>query len=194
MCLISVQAAVLIVAVALSIYFHINLLEKLNSVGGWIYGAISGWCFATVSEWLLTKLAQRNNQAAQEYLHLTGSIFQHFTAVQCLFLAAISGVCEELLFRGALLPLLGLLLSSIIFGLLHCASKRMWFWPFFAFCLGMFLGVVSLKTNSITFAISFHFINNLCSFCHIKKWASLNLRTPLDEKQSYLTSKTPGSL
>ncbi|MGM9992814.1 MAG: CPBP family intramembrane glutamic endopeptidase [Candidatus Bruticola sp.] len=193
-CLTAVQLAVLTTALILSYYFDIELINKFNSISGWIGGAVGGFCFAGSSKWILNKLAEHKNQTVQNYLYLTGSIFQHFTIAQCLFLAILSGFCEELLFRGTLLPLMGLLLSSTIFGLLHYASKQMWFWPFLAFCLGIFLGAVSLQTNSLSFAVSFHFMNNFCSFHHIKKWASLNLRTPLTENSDYLTSTPPGSL
>ena len=56
-------------------------------------------------------------------------------------LALASGLSEELFFRGALQPVLGLLLASLIFGALHVGPKKvLWAWTGWAFVMGLLFG------------------------------------------------------
>ena len=58
-------------------------------------------------------------------------------------LALASGLAEELFFRGALQPALGLLSSSLIFGALHIGPKRAFLaWPLWAFVMGLIFGAI----------------------------------------------------
>ena len=60
-------------------------------------------------------------------------------------LALASGLAEEIVFRGWLLNEIGLLYSSILFGLAHFPPNRNWYlWPIFAFAMGLILGGLCL--------------------------------------------------
>ncbi|MBT8469381.1 MAG: CPBP family intramembrane metalloprotease [Deltaproteobacteria bacterium] len=65
-------------------------------------------------------------------------------------LAVASGLSEELFFRGALQPVLGLLLTSVIFGALHVGPKRVFLaWTFWAFVMGLLFGSIFELTGVI---------------------------------------------
>jgi membrane protease YdiL (CAAX protease family) len=82
-----------------------------------------------------------------------------------LALALAPALAEEIFFRGALLSLLsqrlgagwGLLLSSLLFGLLHLDPAQ----GGAAAVLGLYLGALTLRTGSIHAAILCHGLNNL---------------------------------
>ncbi len=77
--------------------------------------------------------------------------------LEILALALVSGLVEEILFRGWLLNEIGLLFSSALFGLAHIPPNRNWrLWPFFAFLMGLILGSLCLWTGSIYFAVAAH--------------------------------------
>jgi len=62
---------------------------------------------------------------------------------QITVLALASGLGEELFFRGALQPVLGLFFASLIFGALHVGPKRVFFaWTGWAFVMGLLLGSI----------------------------------------------------
>jgi membrane protease YdiL (CAAX protease family) len=63
---------------------------------------------------------------------------------QCLGLAAVSALGEEVLFRGLLQPRWGLLLASVLFGALHAV---MWQYAVFALILGFLLGYLSILSG-----------------------------------------------
>lgn len=79
------------------------------------------------------------------------------TPSDTLWLAVLSGVGEELLFRGALLPWWGLLASSLAFGVLHVGpSRRFLGWTLWASVLGALLGAICTSTGRIEGAILAH--------------------------------------
>jgi membrane protease YdiL (CAAX protease family) len=77
------------------------------------------------------------------------------------WLALTSGVGEELLFRGALLPWWGLLASSLAFGMLHVGpSRRFLGWTLWATITGALLGGIYVATGRIEGAIVAHVLVN----------------------------------
>jgi len=72
------------------------------------------------------------------------------TWTTALLLALVSGFAEELLFRGALWPHLGLIGTTLLFGLIHVLPRRsLWLYPVFATLAGLFLGLVREGTGSV---------------------------------------------
>jgi membrane protease YdiL (CAAX protease family) len=76
-------------------------------------------------------------------------------------LALLSGVSEELLFRGALWPALDLAGTSLLFGLVHLVPKRaLWVYPLFAVAVGLLLGLLRQATESVVPAMLAHAVIN----------------------------------
>ena len=58
-------------------------------------------------------------------------------------LALASGLAEELFFRGAMQPVLGLLLTSLVFGVLHVGPRKVFAaWASWAFVMGIAFGSI----------------------------------------------------
>ncbi|MBI4512450.1 MAG: CPBP family intramembrane metalloprotease [Deltaproteobacteria bacterium] len=90
------------------------------------------------------------------------------TARDLLILAAASSVGEELLFRGALLPWLGLLPSSIVFALLHVGPGiRFLPWTASAFLAGLLFGQLFLWLGDLGAPIVAHFTINYLNLNYI---------------------------
>ncbi|MBK9071169.1 MAG: CPBP family intramembrane metalloprotease [Myxococcales bacterium] len=76
-------------------------------------------------------------------------------------LAVSSSLAEEILFRGALLPWLGLGWQAALFGLLHIGpDRRFWIWTVMATAMGLVLGALTLWVGDIGAAIAAHFVVN----------------------------------
>ena len=70
-------------------------------------------------------------------------IISPLSPTEIALLALASGLGEELFFRGALQPVLGLLLTSLIFGALHVGPKKVFLaWTFWAFVMGLLFGSI----------------------------------------------------
>ena len=84
-------------------------------------------------------------------LHLALRPAVHRAGDGALFLVALaSAVGEELLFRGLLVPLVGVVVSSVAFGVLHQIGGRgRWGWIGWATLMGLLFGEVFAMTGSL---------------------------------------------
>lgn len=74
-----------------------------------------------------------------------------------LLFALLSGVAEELFFRGALLPVTGFWLSSLVFGLLHVGpSRRFLPWTAWAVAMGLVFGAIFWVTGELVGCLVAH--------------------------------------
>jgi membrane protease YdiL (CAAX protease family) len=84
-------------------------------------------------------------------------------------MAVCSGVGEELLFRGLLVPLLGIVLSSVAFGLLHqVRGPARWVWAGWACAMGALLALVFCVTGSLAGAVLAHVAINAANLRYLR--------------------------
>ena len=89
-------------------------------------------------------------------------------------LAAASSVGEEMFFRGALLPVVGVLASSAMFALLHIGPKaRHLPWTVSSFGAGLLFGGMFVWTGDLTGPVLAHFLINFLNLRHV---AAVELR------------------
>jgi membrane protease YdiL (CAAX protease family) len=90
-----------------------------------------------------------------------GPLVSRCTFLELGCLAAVAGISEEVLFRGVVQPALSariseigaLVVASIIFGLVHAASRV---YAIFAAIMGLYLGALFLLQNSLVPPILAH--------------------------------------
>lgn len=80
--------------------------------------------------------------------------------------AVLPGISEELLFRGAVLPLLGMNWTSIavaalIFGVLHIGNGRNYSFAIWATFVGLAYGYATVLSSSLAVPMASHAVNNL---------------------------------
>ena len=81
-----------------------------------------------------------------------------------IILAAASGIGEEIFFRGGLQPILGIVITSILFGLIHFPFKKELIpWTMIAIAMGFVLGLLFTWTDSLIAPITTHFTINFCN-------------------------------
>lgn len=83
-----------------------------------------------------------------------------------LVVSFLPGVTEELLFRGALLPLFGMdwksvLLAATIFGVLHLGNGRKYSFAIWATFVGIVYGYATIVSSSLVVPMASHALNNL---------------------------------
>lgn len=91
-----------------------------------------------------------------------------------IWVALLPGLSEELLFRGVMLPALGLnitglVISSLCFGILHLSGSQQWAYVVWATAVGCLLGYSALATGNLLVPIVAHIFTNLISSC-VWKW------------------------
>jgi uncharacterized protein len=101
-------------------------------------------------------LVERTRWAKALHVHLRGLLLGA-SATRLLALACASSVAEELFFRAALLPWLGLAGSSLLFGLLHVSTRETAVgWMVWAALMGAVFGALYLGSGSLLAPILAH--------------------------------------
>lgn len=87
---------------------------------------------------------------------------------ECLFLALLSAVAEEYVFRGWLQTVAGVWIASAAFGILHWPINRNYaMWPVFAFAAGLAFGGLTLWTGNLIAAVTAHAVYNAVALWRI---------------------------
>jgi membrane protease YdiL (CAAX protease family) len=90
------------------------------------------------------------------------------TDSEIVVLAVASSVGEEMFFRGALLPAIGLVGSSAIFALLHIGPRaRHLPWTASSFVVGLLFGAMFQWTGDLTGPVVAHFLVNFLNLRHV---------------------------
>lgn len=98
---------------------------------------------------------------------------------------------EEILFRGLLVPRIGLIPSSIAFGLVHVIGHRAWGEVVVATLFGLLLGWIFLRTGSLLGPWVAHALSNIISMNYLHRRKSqfsgfvsmpLSKRNSIDKK------------
>jgi membrane protease YdiL (CAAX protease family) len=106
-----------------------------------------------------------------------GSLLGPCSPWVCLSLALSSAVGEEVFFRGAMQPALGLWLTSAVFGAVHIGPDRRYLpWTGFALSLGLGLGWLLEWTGSLLGGILAHLALNFLNLLQIMRLASPRAR------------------
>ena len=118
-----------------------------------------------VASSIIYRLWPAYRQSADAYLEL---VIKPLIWPDLIWLGLLPGLSEELLFRGVMLPALGLnlpavILSSIIFGVLHLSGVQQWPYVVWATIVGFTLGYSALVTGNLLVPIVAHILTNLVS-------------------------------
>ena len=121
-----------------------------------LIGVGIGLIVVGISRWISSRFlwAQKMNEDFAD-------IFQGISLVEITGLAVMSSLTEEILFRGMLQEHVGLILCSIIFGLLHIPMKRQhWPWTVAAVIMGGVFGGLYEWRHALTAPLIAHFTIN----------------------------------
>ncbi len=95
-------------------------------------------------------------------------VLGNLSARDIFILAVASSVGEELLFRGALQPWIGVVPSAAIFALLHIGpGTRFLPWTFSAFVIGLLFGWLTGSLGDLGAAVAAHFTINYMNLSYI---------------------------
>jgi len=111
-------------------------------------------------------------QSADSYLEL---VIKPLLWWDLIWLGLLPGLSEELLFRGVMLPALGLdfsavIFSSVVFGVLHLSNPNQWPYVVWATVVGLALGYSALVSGNLFVPIVAHVLTNLVSSA-LWKWS-----------------------
>jgi membrane protease YdiL (CAAX protease family) len=137
---------------------------------GWLLaGPFVGLAFGLAMVFL-SRLAVHSFDWARVLHREFHSLVHELSSREIFILAAASSVGEELLFRGALLPIMGLVPSSALFAAMHVRAQwRFLPWTIMSFIMGLAMGLLHMKLGNLGAPIVAHFVINLLNLDYIAK-------------------------
>ena len=159
---VSGEAGLLLLAWALGRWLGISPLSSPGTVlHGLLWGAAGALPLGLGLRWMLTTANPAIRRLTILVEQQLGPFLASLSSLELGILAAVAGFSEEVLFRGVLLPALsrelssvgGLLASSVLFGLVHFASRT---YALVAGIMGCYLGILFLLTGSLLVPIVSH--------------------------------------
>jgi len=160
-----ITAIVLLIVARLWIWFDdVTLMATRLTVEGALIGAAIGVGITLCSEGLY-RFWKDYREGANVYL---GLILTPLKLGDLLWLGLLPGMSEELLFRGVMLPAIGMnwfgvLISSLCFGVLHFFSPRHWGYVVWASVVGAILAVSAIQTQNLLVPVVAHTLTNCLS-------------------------------
>ncbi len=122
------------------------------------------FALALVLQVALLRWGTRSSRHIRDLFNEVAGVFRGVPLRTCVLLAVISGVAEEMLFRGALQPVVGPAIATLLFAAVHFpATKRLRLWPLYALVMGIALAAVAELSGDIVLAVLLHIAINTIS-------------------------------
>lgn len=160
-----VTALVLLLVARLWLVFDPTSLLTLRWVRQEIFLGIGLGFGITLASAVVYRLWPAYRRSADYYLKL---VLKPLLWPDLLWMGLLPGLSEELLFRGVMLPaigmnLVGIVVSSLCFGVLHLSGLQQWPYVVWATLVGLLLGFSALVTGNLLVPILAHIVTNLIS-------------------------------
>ena len=107
------------------------------------------------------------------------------TTTDVLVIATLSGLTEELFFRGVLLPETGVVVSSLCFGALHALTATYFVW---ATAVGAVMSALTLAAGSLVVPIVAHATSNFGALLLLRRAAGRAASSPRPERPPTIAS------
>lgn len=160
-----ITAVVLLVVAKLWLKFgSVTLLSLDFTVEGLLIGLGIGVGITAMSS-VVYRLWSAYSKSADVYLNL---VLKPLVLPDLIWLGLLPGMSEELLFRGVMLPAIGLnalgvIISSLVFGVLHLSGSQQWPYVVWATIVGLLLGFSAVGTGNLLVPIVAHVATNWLS-------------------------------
>jgi hypothetical protein len=133
-----------------------------------VLSAVMGLAVAVLLIALTRVTVRRYAWAQQLHIDLRPAA-RDLGAGQILLVAGLSSLGEELLFRGLLVPTIGVWLSAVAFGLAHqMKGPSRWVWAGWATAVGLMLGAIFAATGSLVGPLLAHALVNAANLTYLR--------------------------
>lgn len=168
--MIILSQAVLILIAAIIMYFSneslVNIIVSGSGLSVVLYGllvTIGALLLVGLAYILFPSLKDMGTRIIEDGLRMFGKW-------QLVLLGVTAAIGEEILFRGALQPIIGIIPASILFGFVHMGwQKDMWPYSATAAAIGILLGLAYQYTGEIWVSIIGHGLYNMVAILHTAK-------------------------
>jgi len=152
------------------IYHHPEGILQLPLQYGVPVGIAAGIVFGIIIARITRFTVKRFEWARKLHLEFRG-LLGRLGDVDIIVYAGTSAIGEEMLFRGAMQPALGLVAASLIFGIVHIAPKTHFIpWTLQAIAMGFAFGLMYEISGELAAPIAAHFTINYVNLHFINNY------------------------
>lgn len=164
-----IEAVLLGVSAVWCLASNIDLLPVLMNARAehFLLGGVIGVSLSAVGLFL-TKVESFKSFHQLVY-EIMGPLFVHSRIVDIALIAAASGFCEEVFYRGVLQTQFGILIASLIFGFCHFAGKQFYLYVIWATLAGYLFGRLFEISHSLWLPITAHAVSNFVSIVILRQ-------------------------
>jgi membrane protease YdiL (CAAX protease family) len=163
------EGAAFIAALLLAGYFEINLFSLTNNLfRDILIGSIGAVAPFILFLFTLSKKAQNIplfGSLRKTIVIDVKAIFSNTGLFDLILISLLAGFAEEMLFRGVLQAKFGIVIASIIFGLIHCVSPA---YVIATTIMGFYIGILFWLSGSLLVPVQLHFIYDLGALIYVK--------------------------
>ncbi len=145
-------------------YFNIDLWVIVEGLLAGTGLAIAGYGF-----YIFCKKTKKLYATVELFENILAPSFSILNSFDIIVLSLFASFCEEIFFRGLVLPKFSIFIASIAFGLLHLPSWKYWIYTVWATLSGFVLGWLFIVSNSLWLPIIAHATNNIIGMFMLKK-------------------------
>ncbi len=105
-------------------------------------------------------------------------MFDSMSVADLVVISLLAGIGEEMIFRGVLQTRFGIVIASIVFGLMHSVSVA---YVVVTIIMGLYIGIIFESTGSLLVPIQLHFVYDLAALVYLKYFVKRTLPGDLIE-------------
>jgi len=164
-----IQAGALSIALLWGWLRRIDWWHTIRFDGSLAWGLVLGILLALANH-LIYRLLGKHPLTHMEWVlnDLMFPLFRNARPGDIILFSALSGFCEEALFRGAMQEEWGIIISNLVFGALHTGDRRLIFTGFITSLMGLVLGYSLLLTGNLAVPMLAHGVNNICGLVFLR--------------------------
>lgn len=154
-------------------------LDLGGAIPAHCFSALLGVCVGAIGVLTTKALVLRVGFAARLHSELR-PLALGLSTQMVVVLATTSSIGEEFVFRGLLLPWIGLVPQAVLFGLLHqTGGPSRWVWVIWATIMGLLLGAMLQLSGSVVGPVIAHALINGLNLLFLKRHDPSPERRPL---------------
>jgi uncharacterized protein len=143
---------------------------RVSLTAATVIGLLTAAGLAAIQFILLRLVPERGPVRALRrlYRELLFPLFRASTPIEILAISALAGIGEEVLFRGAMQPEWGLIVTSLVFGLFHIGGRLTMALGIWAACTGALLGWLAIATGGLLAPIVAHMAYDALALSYLR--------------------------
>ena len=166
-------------------------LELAPPLRGLAAGTVAAGAFALMNLYLLRRApaVAGVRSIRRLYYEVLKPLFADLRAFDVVLIGLVAGVGEELLFRGAIQPEIGVVPASLLFGAMHIGGGGTVVFGCWAALFGLALGWLAIGTGGLLAPVVAHAVYDTVALAYIR-WAPDEGRIPLPAPRTQRETKS----